>query len=127
MGDLERLLVGPAARAAAVALQDHLTRHARNGGAMPDWAVPLMRELAIAADADLPHLPVVMSATGHANDTLAESSWVTVAVAADLAGCTERHARRLAAAGRVRARRLGERTWVIDIDSLKRVLRRTAA
>lgn len=121
------LLQGPVANAVLGAVIRDLTRHVRsNGGRVPAWARPVCEALAVAAEVTPIALPRSVSAIGPVPGTLASAQWVTVGLAADLTGCSERHIRRLAASGQVVARRVGARSWLIDADSVLSVLRRTA-
>ncbi|MEO5313184.1 helix-turn-helix domain-containing protein [Pseudarthrobacter sp. CC12] len=58
---------------------------------------------------------------------MGSAQWLGVMDAAARTGMSERHIRRLASTGRVVARRVGRRNWVVDIDSLENVLRNQAA
>jgi hypothetical protein len=108
-------VVVPAALCAAVARLavvglDVLSR--RDGGLRPVPGLPaLLRELSMAD-------------TGHAFATIGETRWVDVAEAARLAGVSERSARRLAANGRLIARRHGLRSWQIEASSAREYGRR---
>jgi hypothetical protein len=71
---------------------------------------------------------VIRSDSGPVVATVTESpgaGFVPVAEAAHRAKRSERHVRRLAAAGKVRSRRVGARTLLVDLDGLINVLRRT--
>lgn len=122
---LSDLLQGQVAREVLNVLVRGLTVHVRSDGhPVPTWAQPVCQ--ALAEVAELP-CPAVGSATGTAPESLEASTWAPVDEAADLAGCSAAYVRRLARSGRVRARRVGSRSWLIDIESLTRVLGRTAA
>lgn len=122
---LSDLVQGQVAREVLNVLVRGLTVHVRSDGhPVPTWAQPVCQALADAAE--LP-CPAVRSGTGTASESLEASTWAPIDEAADLAGCSPSYARRLARSGRVRARRVGSRSWLIDIDSLTRVLGRTAA
>ena len=124
---LEELLRGPVASAVLRALIRDQTRQMRENGAnVPSWLTPVSRALQTAAGEDMTAAGA-LSATGHAFVKVEVTSWVDVAQAADLAGITERHVRRLAASGQIIARRHGRRAWSIQMESLTNVLRRTAA
>ena len=105
-------LARPLARLVVIGLSE-LER--RNGG------LPLTPGLAsLLAD---------LSGFGHAAAMLAaeaHGTWVVSGEAAALTGLTERSARRLAASGRVIARRAGG-TWLIDRESIEDYARRTRA
>jgi hypothetical protein len=58
------------------------------------------------------------SASGPAVETMEAQRWLAAREAAELAGTSARHARRLAAAGRLIARRRG-RDWEIDEASAR--------
>ena len=122
---LTDLLQGQVAREVLNVLVRGLTVYVRSDGhPVPAWAQPVCQALADVADAPC---PAVSSATGTASESLEVAIWAPVDEAADSAGCSASYARRLARSGRVRARRVGSRSWLIDIDSLSRVLGRTAA
>lgn len=127
MGSLDDLLRGQVARGVMRSLSRDLTQQLRwNGRTVPPWAAVVMAALQEASGEPLS--PAVMSAIGRPVVTvgLAEARWVTTREAAQLTGRTERHIRRLASNGQVRARRIGKRTWQVDLDSLTNVLGRTA-
>jgi hypothetical protein len=117
------LLTGDVARAVLAALlRDQTARVRRDGLTLPSWLEPVCRALAAVADREPPPLP--RSAIGRAVGTV--ESWVSVAEAADLTGHSERHIRRLAQSRQVLAQRVGRRSWLVDADSVRHVLRRTA-
>jgi hypothetical protein len=122
MPDLSELLRGEVAGAVMRSVLRDLTLQQRNGRTLPRWPEPVLRALAEAAGVSLS--PVVLSAIGPAIGTIDPSEWVTVAVAAERVGRSERQIRRLASARKVLARRVGARSWLIDFDSLSNVLRK---
>lgn len=123
---LELLLRGEPAHAVLRALVRDLTAQTTNGKAVPPWAQPVCEALARAAEVPAPD----MSATGHAFGSVlgmgSSPGLVPVSEAARLVGRGERHVRRLAASGRVVHQRVGERTLLVDVESLRNVLGRTA-
>jgi hypothetical protein len=123
MSGLDDLLRGQVARGVMRSLSRDLTHQLRwNGRTVPPWAAVVMAALQEASGEPLS--PAVMSAIGRPVVMLGEARWVTAREAAPLAGRSERHIRRLAASGHVRARRIGKRTWQVDLDSLIGVLGR---
>lgn len=125
--DLVELLQGPVAREVLGVLMRGLSAHVRaDGGSVPVWAPVVCRALADAADVQVAPVVAVGSGTGTGLESLGPSAWAPIEQAADSAGCSASYARRLARSGRVRARRVGARSWLIDVESLARVLRRTA-
>lgn len=121
---LEHLLRGRVAYGVMRALSRDLTMQLRmNGQPIPPWAPSLLASLEEAAGERLPES--VMAAIGRPVVMVDPTTWTTVHRASEITGRSERHIRRLAAAGRIRARRVGPRTWQIDLDSLQSVLRRT--
>lgn len=122
---LPDLLQGQVAREVLNVLVRGLTVHVRGDGhPVPWWAQPVCQALADVAETPR---PAVGSASGTASESLEASTWAPVDEAAGLAGCSASYARRLARSGRIRARRVGSRSWLIDIGSLALVLGRTAA
>ena len=95
-------LCAPLLRAAVIGL-DTLARRDGTGRPAPGLA-RLLAELDAAG-------------TGHPLATMSETRWIAVAEAAQLAGVSERQARRLAASGRLIARRHGLRSWQIESSS----------
>lgn len=89
--------------AAVLGLAD---RARRNGGTVA--VAPGLRDLLGRIDA---------SANGHPFARM-ETSWLAAGEAAQLAGVSSRHMRRLAASGKVRRRRRG-RDWEVDADSAR--------
>lgn len=126
MSRLEEALSPVVAREVLAILMKGLAVHVRtDGGALPGWAQDVCQALDELTDAPTPATVRRMSASGPVVGMV--DTWVTTGLAAGLAGCSERHVRRLAATGRVRARQVGARTWLVDRDSLATVLRRSAA
>lgn len=78
---------------------------------------------ALASMAETP-CPAVGSGVGTRLETVVSTAWVPVVEAAHSAGCSASYVRRLARSGRVRAQRVGARAWLIDVESLARVLGR---
>lgn len=108
------------------AMMRDLRLQTRNGLAMPPFAEEVLRWLAGLADRPEP----TMSSTRQAIAILVpggHDTYVSVAEAADLVGVTGRTVQRLARSGEIRARRLGNRTWLVDIGSLQNVLRKKAS
>lgn len=87
----------------------------------------LLEALAEVADASLPDL-IVGSASGTTLASVGDvrDAMITAAAAADLVGKSESYVRRLARSHRVRGRKVGT-TWLVDPESLKSVLSRSAA
>ncbi|MBD2897251.1 hypothetical protein amrb99_62100 [Actinomadura sp. RB99] len=93
-----------------------LTRDVRDGGArIPPDLVAFLRALHNATE---PAPLADHGNNGEAPETIEGTGWSTVAQLAAYSGHPPRTLRHWAAAGRVRARRVG-RTWLIDPDSLK--------
>lgn len=93
-----------------------LTREAReDGGTIPEGIGEFLRALQTAT------APPAMADVGPSPNAPAsvETVLLTVAQAAEETGYSPRHLRRLAATGRVRARRLHARGWLVDPASLK--------
>ncbi|MCW2496592.1 MAG: hypothetical protein JWQ77_2516 [Jatrophihabitans sp.] len=83
-----------------------------------------LQALAVVADQTLPE----MSDRGHAPGNVSpvsRDSWRTTASMAAEVGRSDRHIRRLAASGRVRRLKVGAH-WLVDPDSVRSVLGRTA-
>lgn len=93
-----------------------LTREAReDGGTVPPGIAPFLADLAAVADGP----PLADSGNGDdAPETIEVAGWSTVAQLAAYSGHPPRTLRHWAAAGRVRAHRVG-RAWLIDPESLK--------
>jgi hypothetical protein len=122
---LDDLLRGEVAYAAMRSIIRDLVPQSRNlRKDLPAWAVPVLEALAAAAGEPVP--AGVRSVIGRAPAIVELVDWITVKEASGRSGKSERHIRRLAASGRVRNKRVGERSWLIDSDSLINVLRRTA-
>lgn len=104
-------LAGPLLRV----LMRALAREAReDGGLVPPGIAGFLADLAAAERG-----PVADDGnTDEAPDTIEGSGWSTVAQLAAYSGHPPRTLRHWAAAGRVRAHRVG-RTWLIDPESLK--------
>lgn len=95
-----------------------LTREAReDGGTIPPGIVEFLRTLQAAAR------PAADVGPSEAPPASVDPVMVTVAQAAEGTGYSPRHLRRLAAAGRIRARRLHARGWLVDLDDFKRYRR----
>lgn len=122
--DLGVLLRGDVAAAVFRSVTRDLTLQVRNGRVLPSWPEPVLRALAEAAG--LVPDPRLMSAIGSATARMDVSPMVTVKVAALQVRRTERHVRRLCSEGRVIARRLGERSWLVDVASLQNVIGRAS-
>lgn len=116
-------LARPVLRLLIRALTADVRAHGRR--AVPPGIDDLLRDLHHATDPDttggaLPHTSP-MSDVGHpepAPDNV-DHGMGTVAQVAEDTGYSPRQLRRLAAAGRIRARRLHARGWLIDPTSLK--------
>ena len=124
---LDDLLRGPIAAGILRALiRDQQRQMAEQGSGVAVWALPVYQALQEAAGTDLDRTAVTAligpKATG--GDP---TRWFGVAEAAARCGRSERQVRRLASSGAVTAKRLGHRSWLIDIQSLENVLRRRAA
>ena len=74
-----------------------------------------------------PDRVAVVSVIGRAPANVGSTSWLGVMDAAARTGLSERQIRRMASSGRVIAKRIGKRSWLVDIESLENVLRRQAA
>lgn len=125
MTSLDELLRGRVAYLAMRSIARDLTVQLRsNGKPVPSWALPVLRALEVAAGEVLP--PSVASAIGRPVESVEVASWVSIKEAAVAVSRSERQVRRLASTGRVRARRVGDRTWQVDLESLTGVLGRAA-
>jgi len=121
---LDELVKGPIAAGILRALMRDMARQATEQGMnIPAWTLPVYQALQDASGMDLDRA-AVRSVLGPRPDTLKSANWVGVMEAATRAGCSTRHARRLAASGRVIARRLDRHQWLIDLESLTNVLRK---
>jgi hypothetical protein len=109
----------------ALALKD-LRQRTQNGLAWPEFGRAVVEVLAAAAAVPAPpNLP--MSDNGHAFERMSPAGrMVSVAAAAEHVGKSERHIRRLVSSGQVRGRRVGQRTHLVDLESLRTVLRRAS-
>jgi hypothetical protein len=124
---LDELISGPVAVAVLRSLMRDQERQMRvNGVGVQQWTLPVYRALQDAAGRQLP-VSARVAYIGPPVGKLSSSSWLGVMDAAARTGMSERHIRRLASSGRVVARRVGRRNWVVDIDSLENVLRNQAA
>jgi hypothetical protein len=125
MSELEQWLRGPAGRDVFALLMRGLTEHMRrNGGAQPSWAQPVLQAIADLAYVDEPAAGSVIG-TAFGSVVPVDPDMVELSTA-DLAGKSPEYVRRLCREGRVRCRRVG-RTWLVDQESLIRVLGRSAA
>lgn len=124
---LDELLRGPIALGVLRSLiRDQERQMRENGAAVQVWALPVYRALQEASGAEL--VPAaVASVIGRAPARMRATNWVGVMEAATRTGRSERQVRRLASSGRVIAKRIGHRSWLIDIESLENVLRNQAA
>lgn len=123
---LDELLRGPIALGVLRALMRDQERQMRvNGASVARWTLPVYNALEQAAGAE-PDTVTFRAVFGRRQASSESTTWVGVAEAAATCGRSERHVRRLASSGSVRAKRVGLRSWLVDIDSLKNVLRRTA-
>jgi excisionase family DNA binding protein len=87
---------------------------ANGGGILPSGIAPFLADLAAVADG-----PLADSGNGDdVPETIEVAGWSTVAQLAAYSGHPPRTLRHWAAAGRVRAHRVG-RAWLIDPESLK--------
>lgn len=124
--DLDELLRGPVARDVYALLQRALIVHVRtNGASTPGWAEPVLRALADRADLTAT-LPRSVAGTTGGTVAVVDPDMVELSTAADQAGRSPEYIRRLCRQGRVRCRRVGP-VWVVDQQSLNRVLGRSAA
>lgn len=112
------------AREAMRSLTRDVTQLVRNGMPVPSWAKRVLQFLATIADE-----PAAGSDSGTAHGTVEATDRLhmvpTAEAAADL-GVSDTYVRRLAREGRIRATRINERAWVVDLDSLRAVIRRAA-
>ncbi|MCA4132944.1 helix-turn-helix domain-containing protein [Arthrobacter sp. M4] len=124
---LDDLVRGPVAAAVLRSLMRDQERQMReNGAGVQVWALPVFRALQEASGAELAPAAVA-SFIGRVPARMGATSWLGVMEAAARTGRSERQVRRLAASGRVIAKRIGHRSWLVDIDSLENVLRNQAA
>ena len=125
MSALDELLRGRVAYLAMRSIARDLTVQLRaNGKPVPSWALPVLKALEVASGEELP--VSVVSAIGRPFESVGVASWVSIKEAAVRVSRSERQVRRLASTGRVRARRVGDRTWQVDLESLIGVLGRAA-
>ncbi|GAA0426613.1 helix-turn-helix domain-containing protein [Leifsonia naganoensis] len=99
-------------------MRDWTVRMKQNGVPMPWYAQQVLEALAQEANVPLP------SAIGRPVVTVEVTNWVSVREAAETVKRSERQITRLANEGKVRARRVNERSWLIDLDSLRSVMER---
>jgi len=97
-----------------------------NGAGVAVWALPVYRALQEAVGTE-PDRTTLTAVVGPRPAAVESTTWVGVVEAAAQSGRSERQVRRLASSGAVTAKRLGHRSWLIDVDSLENVLRRRAA
>jgi hypothetical protein len=104
-------------------LRDSAVQVRQNGGNIPNYGRDAMQWLASIAGMPAP----AMSANGPPIATLAIArvGLRPVSAAAEIAGCSERHVRRLASAGQIRCERIGRRTLLVDVESLQAILKRS--
>ena len=128
-GRLDELLHGEVAEQLLRSLlRDTTVQVRRNGATVPEWLAPVCEALQAAAACEPPPaLNSLMSATGHAPGTVSRvGQELPIREAAEHVGRSERHVRRLCESGRVRASRIGNRVWLVDLESLQNVLGRAA-
>jgi hypothetical protein len=123
-GDLSELLRGPVANEVLNAIVRDQTVRRTNGRAPQSWVLPLLELLAEAADVPVPQRFADIGGRFGIVRSAEAIAMVSTREAADLAGCSERTAREHAAAGRVRCQRVGRRSWLVDAESLQRVIGR---
>ena len=124
---MDALVRGPIAAAVLRSLmRDQMRQMRENGAGVQTWTLPVFKALQEASGVATERTALV-SVTGRGIGRLNSSSWVGVMEAATRTQRSERQIRRLAASGRVIAKRLGNRSRLIDIESLENVLRRQAA
>jgi hypothetical protein len=124
MTALDELFRGRVADQVMRSLLRDLTAQMRsNGVPLPRWAKPVLEALSEASGESLPES--VRSAIGRAPVSVEVTTWVSVHEAASRTRKTERHITRLALTRKVRAQRVGNRTWQIDLESLLNVIRRS--
>jgi hypothetical protein len=107
-------------------MRDQERQMRENGAGVQLWALPVYRALQEASGADLAPAAVA-SVIGRAPARMRATNWLGVMEAAARTGRSERQVRRLASSGRVIAKRIGHRSWLVDIESLENVLRNQAA
>lgn len=123
---LDELLRGPIALGVLRALMRDQERQMRvNGASVARWTLPVYSALEQAAGAE-PDRATLRAVIGRRLASPEPTTWVGVVEAAERCGRSQRHVRRLASLGSVRAKRVGRGNWLIDIDSLENVLRRAA-
>lgn len=114
-----RLLDDPAvARAVLRCLMRDLRRQVQNGLPVPTWAREVLAELAAVAEVEGPDIGTPVA------NVVVMSQMVSIADAAAVVEASEEYVRRLVRTGRVLGRRVGARAWLVDLDSLKGVMRR---
>jgi hypothetical protein len=105
------------ARAVLRCLMRDLRRQVQNGLPVPAWAEEVMAGLAAVAEVESPAIGTPVA------NVVVMSQMVSIAEAAAAVNASEEYVRRLARTGRVLGRRVGARTWLVDLDSLKGVMR----
>lgn len=100
-------------------LRDWTVRLKQNGVPMPWYAKPVLEALAERVNVALP-----ASAIGRPAARVEVTNWISVRKAAEAVGRSERQITRLARSGKIRAQRVNERSWLVDLDSLKNVMER---
>lgn len=124
---LDELLRGPIALGVLRALMRDQERQMReNGAGVAVWALPVYRALQEAAGTE-PDRSTLKAVVAPRLAAVESTTWVGVMEAAARSGRSERQVRRLASSGSVRAKRVGLRSWLVDMDSLENVLRNQAA
>jgi len=107
-------------------MRDQERQMRENGAGVALWAWPVYSALQEAAGTE-PDRTTLKAVVGPRVAAVEPTTWVGVAEAAARTGRSERQVRRLASSGAVRAKRVGLRSWLVDIESLENVLRNQAA
>jgi len=124
---LDELLRGPIAAGILRALiRDQQRQMKEQGAGVAIWALPVYQALEKAAGIE-PDRSTLKAVVRPRLAAVEPTAWVSVMEAAARSGRSERQVRRLASSGSIRAKRVGLRSWLVDIESLENVLRNQAA
>lgn len=117
---LSELLHGEVAEGVMRSLmRDWTVRLRQSGYPMPWYAKQVLEALAEEVNVALP-----ASVIGRPVAKVEVTNWISVREAAEAVGRSERQITRLAKGGKILARRLNKRSWLVDLDSLRNVMER---
>lgn len=117
--NLSELLHGEVAQGVMRSLmRDWTVRMRQSGYPMPWYARQVLEALAEETMVPVP------SELGRPVVTVEATNWISVREAAEAVTRSERQITRLANEGKIRARRVNEWAWQIDLDSLRSVMER---